>query len=265
MRKFILSLLVGIVLLFNTLSVSAESTAIDVSELSSGIVKVAYESNVSKLKVMIEKNDKRYTYNLNNKGEYESFSLQMGNGAYKVSVLENIQGTQYKFITTETVTLDLKEQNEVYLTSVQNIDWDKNDQAIQKASELTKGLTSDQEKLEAIYNYIVANYRYDFDKLKNLQNDYLPDIDSILNSHKGICYDYASMFAAMMRSQGIPTKLVKGYTVNANGYHAWNEVYDSEKNDWVTIDTTYDSQMKAAKIRYSMIKKDGQYTKVNEY
>ena len=43
----------------------------------------------------------------------------------------------------------------------------------------------------------------------------------------------------MLRSQGIPTKLVKGYSDNVDGYHAWNEVYINE--EWITIDTTLDA------------------------
>lgn len=269
MRKFILSFILGAVLLFNTMIVSAEgvavASAIDVSQLDKGIVKISYISDVKKLKVMIVKGDKRYTYNLKNDGTVESFPLQMGNGDYKVSVLENIGGNQYVYVSSETVALSLNKQNKVYLTSIQNISWNENNTAIKKASELTKGLKTDKEKLEAIYNYVVSNFRYDFDKLKNLKNDYLPNIDSTLNSHKGICYDYASMFAAMLRSEGIPTKLIKGYTPNVKGYHAWNEVYDSETKTWITIDTTYDSQMKAAKAKYSMKKSKNKYTKVNEY
>ncbi len=269
MRRFLLSLVIGIIFLFNTLSVTAEGSgntaAFNTSMLNSGIVKVSYASNVEKLKVVIEKNSKKYTYNLNNDGIEESFSLQMGNGDYKVSLYENTSGDKYKRISSENVTLNLSDEKEVYLSSVQNINWDAQNAAIKKARDLTKDLTSDQEKLDAIYNYIISNVKYDYAKLNGLKSDYLPDIDSTLNSRSGICYDYASTFAAMLRSIGIPTKLVKGYSTNVDGYHAWNEVYNSKTKKWIVIDTTYDSQMKNAKVKCSMEKKAGQYTKANEY
>ena len=56
-----------------------------------------------------------------------------------------------------------------------------------------------------------------------------------LNSNKGICYDLASLFAAMCRSQDIPCTLTKGYA--GSSYHAWNKVNVS--GNWYQIDMTY--------------------------
>lgn len=61
---------------------------------------------------------------------------------------------------------------------------------------------------------------------------YVPNPDSALAAGKGICYDYASLFAAMCRSQSIPARLVIGYA-DPNIYHAWNEVY-TEETGWIT-------------------------------
>ena len=47
-----------------------------------------------------------------------------------------------------------------------------------------------------------------------------------MKTGKGICFDYASLMAALLRSQGIPTKLVVGYSGDA--YHAWISVYLDE-------------------------------------
>ena len=270
MRKLLVSLIVSIILLFNVTVVNAEglsaNAVFNTAQLDSGIIKVAYSTDADKkLKVMVEKSGKRISYNLKNDGTVESFPLQFGNGEYKVSVMENLEGTKYKYVSTEDVSLSLDDQNNVYLASVQNINWNEDMAAIKKAEELTKDLKSEQEKVKAIYTYIVSNFKYDYDKLSKLGYDYLPDIDSTLATNEGICYDYSSTLAAMLRSQGIPTKLVKGYAKNVNGYHAWNEIYNNETGNWDIIDTTYDSQMKAAKAKYAMTKKSDEYTKVNEY
>lgn len=270
MRKLFVSIIISFALLFNVTVVSAASvdtkTVFNTAQLKTGIIKVAYSTDADKkLKVLVEKSDKRVSYNLKNDGTTEAFPLQYGNGEYKVSVLVNIEGNKYKYISSEKVTLNLDDQKDVYLTSVQNINWDENMAAIKKAEELTKNLKSENEKVAAIYNYIVSNFKYDYDKLGKLAYDYLPNIDNTLTTNKGICYDYSSTFAAMLRSLEIPVKLVKGYAKDVNGYHAWNEVYNSETRNWETIDTTYDSQMKTAKAKYTMIKKTDEYTKVNEY
>jgi hypothetical protein len=85
-------------------------------------------------------------------------------------------------------------------------------------------------------------------------------------ANDGICYDFASLFAGMLRSIGIPAKLVKGYADNIDGYHAWNEVYIKETDEWITIDTSFDAQMKKAGKTFKMIKDSGDgYSKLKVY
>lgn len=78
---------------------------------------------------------------------------------------------------------------------------------------------------------------------------YVPDPDATLSSQTGICFDYASLGAAMLRSQGIPTKIVTGYVSPSNIYHAWIMVYidgtwksaqfSVEKDAWSRVDLTF--------------------------
>ncbi|WP_436756450.1 transglutaminase-like domain-containing protein, partial [Streptomyces sp. URMC 124] len=63
-----------------------------------------------------------------------------------------------------------------------------------------------------IHEYIVDTIRYDKALASSELTDYLPDIDRTLSGKKGMCYDYASLFASMLRSVDIPTKLVMGTT-----------------------------------------------------
>ena len=73
----------------------------------------------------------------------------------------------------------------------------------------------------------LTNYKQ---KAKNVQSGYLPNVDKVLAEKKGICFDYAALMTAMLRSQGIPTKLVVGYTGDV--YHAWINTFIPEKG-WV--------------------------------
>jgi len=270
LKKLFVLILTGFMIFSNIVVADAAdlntNVQINTEKLNLGIITVSYRAKTnSKIKVIVEKNSQAVTYNLKSDGTPESFPLQMGDGGYKVSILENVEGNKYKYVSTENVNLDLANDNQVYLESVQNINWDSSRAAIKKAGELTKGLKTDEQKIVAIYQYLVSNVTYDYDKLTTLRYDYLPDIDRTIAGGKGICYDFASTFAAMLRSQGIPAKLVKGYAKGVSGYHAWNEVYDSETGEWETIDTTYDSQMKAARKEYSMIKSSSNYDMVYEY
>ena len=56
-----------------------------------------------------------------------------------------------------------------------------------------------------------------------------------METGKGICFDYASLAASMLRSQGIPTKIIFGYVAPDNLYHAWNMFYTKETG-WVSVE-----------------------------
>ena len=142
-----------------------------------------------------------------------------------------------------------------------NVKWNKDDQAIVKAAEWSE--YDDRALLSAVYGYLVSSIKYDNAKIDTLAPGYLPSIEDTFSSGRGICYDFAALFASMLRSQGVPAKLVMGYTPNAVGYHAWNEVYVDGK--WIVVDITYDSQMKELGQAYSMIKPSSAYQVAKVY
>jgi transglutaminase-like putative cysteine protease len=59
---------------------------------------------------------------------------------------------------------------------------------------------------------------------------YVPDVDAVLASGKGICFDFAALMTAMLRSLGIPTRLVVGFVGDVK--HAWIDVY-SDTDGWI--------------------------------
>ncbi|WP_283657542.1 transglutaminase-like domain-containing protein [Paenibacillus sp. RC343] len=187
----------------------------------------------------------------------------MGNGNYNIRLLEQLTGNQYKVIGEETVQLNLNDSKTIYLNSIQNIDWSDTNQAIRKAKELTKGATTDDEKVKRIYEYVISHIKYDSNQPFNLSTDYLPQIDRTIVSQKDICYGYASLFAAMLRSVDVPTKLVMGESSYVKTYHAWNEV--NINNQWVIIDTTVDAALKSGKQKFAMAKEPSKYTKTKQY
>lgn len=243
---------------------SSNEPVIDTSKANSGTLGVRYNNTSGKrVKLMIEKGDSRYTYNLAGDGSLETFPLQSGNGEYTVSIMENTEGNKYRYVMSEKVTVQGKDSNSPYLGSIQMINWNTNMAAIKKAAELTSGASSDDAKVKKIYNYVVSNIRYDYNKLANLPSTYIPVIDNTYSSKSGICYDFASLTAAMLRSVGVPTKLVMGYADGVEGYHSWNEVYMGGK--WVVIDTSYDSQMRENGASYSMTKSKSSYQASKAY
>jgi len=241
----------------------ADGPVVDSTNVNQGIIQIkVVNPNSKKMKILIEKGTVRYSYTLQEKS-VESFPLQVGNGAYSVSILENVSGDQYRILSSQSVTLNVNSENVIYLNSIQLIDWNTTMQAVSKAKELTAGKTTEQEKFDAIYGYMVNNFAYDFDKLQVLTADYLPVIDRVYNSKKGICYDYSAVFSAMLRSVGIPSKLIMGYCDYVTAYHAWNEVLVN--GTWSVVDTTTDAAYIQAGKTIEAFKERAKYRGVKQY
>ena len=69
----------------------------------------------------------------------------------------------------------------------------------------------------------------------------------------------------MLRSLNIPTKLEMGYKNDIKTYHAWNKVYLKESDEWVIIDTTYDSAFVKEDMKVTMTKNEKEYTVEKQY
>ncbi len=202
--------------------------AVDASNLADGYVSVKYTGGKDvRIKVRITKSGTTdyYDYNLNNKGTAETFPLTEGDGEYTIGVYENTSGTKYASAYSCTVTLALTSEFSPYLYPNQYVNFSDSSKVVAKAAELIKaaGAKTDLEKVTAVYHYVVSNISYDYDLAANVASGYLPDVDKVLESGKGICFDYAAVMAAMLRSQNIPCKLVVGFAGKV--YHAWINVY----------------------------------------
>ncbi len=226
-----------------------EKASIDASNLAEGYLLIKYTGgNKNRIRVQIMKeNGVTYTYDLNNAGTVENFPLTEGNGTYTARVLENTSGTKYAIAYSTTLNLTLRDAFLPYLYSNQYVKYDKNSAVVKQAATLVAGKTTDADKLKAVYNYVVDNFAYDYDKAATVQTGYLPSVDHILSIKKGICFDYAAVMTAMLRSQNIPCKLVVGYADTI--YHAWVNVYVDgewiegaiyfEGDKWSLMDPTF--------------------------
>lgn len=179
-----------------------------------------------------------YDYPIFNDKKWQTLGLQLGNGVYTIKVLENKSGNTYSVIQSQDISVTYSREHAPFLIPVQNINYSDTSVAVAKAKSLTQGLTEDLKKVEAVYKYIVETVKYDYDKANAVKAGqivapYIPDVDATYNGSKGICYDYSSLLAAMLRSIGIPTKLATG-TVTGGGTHAWNEVYIAGTG-WITV------------------------------
>ncbi|WP_368296100.1 transglutaminase family protein [Enterocloster citroniae] len=208
-----------------------EKATLDASNVSEGYIMVKYTGSVGKIKIQITKSgSETYTYDLNNSGVYEVFPLSEGSGSYQVKVFENIQGNQYSQAFSQSIDAGVTNQFGPFLYPNQYVNFNAASAAVQTGAAVAAGASDQIGGVAAIYNYVIDNVSYDTAKATSVQSGYLPNVDVVLAQKKGICFDYAALMTAMLRSQDIPTKLVVGYTGNL--YHAWINVY-LEGQGWV--------------------------------
>jgi len=222
-----------------TLTQKNAKAIIDYSNTADGYVMAQFTAQTDKkLKAQVTGPTTTYTYNLT-AGKWAAFPLSDGNGSYKVTIYENVADTKYSAVLSASFSLKLEDEFAPFLRPNQYVNYSEAEDTINKGLELTEGLEDPLEMVAAVYDFVVENFKYDKVKAKTVKSGYLPDLDAIMKKEKGICFDYAAVMAAMLRSQGVPCKLVVGYA--GSTYHAWINVW-SEDEGWIDGAVFFDGQ-----------------------
>lgn len=211
---------------------------VDYSNTTQGYIQAKLlQSSEKRVRIGITKDGKGnlpYDFDLQKVGKSNTFLLDQGSGTYILKIYLNTANDSYAVLLTQSIEVQLENEQIPYLYPNQVVDYDENSKAIKKAFELTKNDDTKLKRIATLYNYVVNNVTYDDEKAKEVDDIYvLPVIDTTLSSKKGICFDYAALLTAMLRSQQIPTRLITGNT--SIEYHAWIEVY-IEGEGWINPD-----------------------------
>ena len=205
---------------------------IDLSAAEEGTVAVSAVSD-RRLKFQVLKDEWTYTYDLSSDGTPSFFPLQCGDGTYVFRVMENVEESKYLQICRRECRVSLRDEFQPFLRPSDYSRYDAESACVRLAAELAGDCESALEVVSAVYGFVCRSIRYDRDKAVAVTAGYLPDVDETLSSRKGICFDYAALAAAMLRSQGIPTRIIFGFVAPDDLYHAWNMFY-TEESGWVT-------------------------------
>ncbi len=253
---------------------SDDCGTIDYSNVSKGYISAAYTGKSTKVKLRITLGDVTYDHDVPCDGKYYYYPLPLGSGDYKIQLFERVEGNNYSMPIDESLSVNISNPDSVYLYPNRYVSYNQNSKAVYEAARVCTGKTKTIDKISAIFTYITDNITYDSQLAATVQSGYVPDPDSTLAKKTGICFDYASLFAAMARSQGIPAKLVIGYA-SPDIYHAWNEVYTPEAG-WVTpelyisggyclLDSTFYAGSRNKKEISEYISNSGNYSAVFYY
>ncbi len=225
-----------------------ENVAIDSSHAEDGYLCVSYLGDSQKVKFQVTTQDSiTYTYNLPTDGSPQIIPLSAGDGIYSLGVYTNVEGTLYATEYQVDLEVTLKDEYLPFLYPNQYVWFTEDTLAVQKASEVAASADTDLDAVSLVYNYVVENMTYDWDKAASVESGYLPDVDAILESGTGICFDYSALMATMLRTQRIPTRLEIGYA--GTTYHAWISTYiedigwvdgiiQFDGSDWSLMDPT---------------------------
>lgn len=137
-----------------------------------------------------------YTYSLYK--DYSTFPLTSGDGTYQVGVYENVSDDRYTTLLSETFSVTLTDPLKPYLYPNQYVNFTADSLPVAKAEELADGASSDLYIISSVYNYIITHFTYDYSKASSVTSGYLPDIDEVFTSEKGICFDYAAVMTFLM-------------------------------------------------------------------
>ena len=115
---------------------------------------------------------------------------------------------------------------------------------------ITSGVSTAYDRAEAVQTWLRANTVYDLDVPRDPEG--LDAVDHFLFvTRRGFCEQIASSMAVMLRTIGIPTRLVTGFgpgtrnpltgylEVRQSDAHAWVEVYLGRDAGWVPFDPTF--------------------------
>jgi hypothetical protein len=126
------------------------------------------------------------------------------------------------------------------------------DRIAELARDVTRGAATPYDKAAALLQHLSSNYAYSLEAETRTSSH---PIDEFLFTRKtGYCEHYATAMVLMLRSIGIPSRLVTGflatewnefgnyYTVRQRDAHAWVEVYYPQSG-WITMDPTPSSPL----------------------
>ena len=223
---------------------------LDISNLGEGyVVAIAEDDGKTKSIQLVSDTNITYSYFVQS-GETAVLPLTDGEGKYMVTCYQQVEGSQYAALFWDNLDVHFDNPFYPYLYPNQYVDFNSDSEAVKLAHSLLPDDSTDVEGLDAIYDYVIENVVYDEDKAVTVEPGYLPDIDSTLASGTGICFDYAALMTAMLRSRDIPCRLVTGYSGTVK--HAWIDVYIRSKGwvqqaisfdgeDWTRMDPTFAS------------------------
>ncbi len=161
---------------------------------------------------------------------------------FKITIKRDSTVSSYEELIPSRTNSIINEETEKYVQPAERIESD-NPEIISKAKEITEGESTDYKKAQAIFEFVNVNMSYD--ESSTYANK---GAVAALESMRGVCEEFATLYVAMCRAVDIPSRMIEGYKIAdvQSGdavigkeliNHVWAEIY-LEDFGWVPVEPT---------------------------
>ena len=117
--------------------------------------------------------------------------------------------------------------------------------------QLSLGGKTTYQKVQAIYNWITANVKYDYSHMND--PTYLLQYSAYAAAvqKRAVCQGYANLFYRLANDAGVDCRIITGKAYNSDGTadHAWN-IVRMEDEKYYCLDATWDAGLKPESYEY---------------
>jgi len=200
------------------------------SHADEGYVMVKPPKTKTRMKFTVETGGTKLQYDIDGtkqqdeKGNqrYDIIPLQLGRTNYTLTLWKQVEGKKYGKIGSVKVAADMEDELRCFLYPNQYVSYTEDSPCVAKANELCAGMTDQAQIFSTIKSFVLKNFQYDFIKSVTVagSSGMLPDIEYCWKNRMGICQDLSAMTCAMLRTQGVPARLIIGQ-LGSGTAHAW--------------------------------------------
>ena len=206
---------------------------VDASHADEGYVMVKPPKTKTKMKFTVETGGTKLQYDIDGTKQtdkvngkevqhYEVIPLQLGRTNYTLTLWKQVDGKKYGKIGQVKVAANMEDELRCFLYPNQYVNYTAETACVVEACKICEGMTDQAQIFDTVKKFILKNFQYDFIKSVTVagSSGMLPNIDECWEKRMGICQDLSAVTCAMLRSQGVPARLIIGQ-LGSGTVHAW--------------------------------------------
>lgn len=170
-------------------------------------------------------------------------NLTFGDGIYSLQILTHHHESFYREIFNEKINVSLSNHLYPFLIPSPFVWYDNESYIVKSLFYRVSPYYTCDEIIKLFFNFITNEISYDYEFAfkvhHNLITHHVPNLDKIMSTKTGVCFDKASLFTALLRLNNIPSRLIIGYYNDE--LHAWVEIWNPNYDEWIAYDLIFNN------------------------